>query len=228
MPNLLKLQSDIGYTFTNKALLQAALTHASFSASNNQRMEYLGDALLGFVISDLLYKKHFDRGEGDLTRLRAHLVCKKTLGGMAKKLELFKYIRLGKSFNRTDRLTENMHADTFEALIAAVYLDGGYGVALRVVEACYITFYAPDYDVLVQKDSKTGLQEFCQKNQYALPKYTVTEQNDAGRKRFFVEVTLEELRLNAHAYAVTKREAQRLAAGELICQLEKKGLLDHE
>ena len=223
MADLDRLQADIGHHFSMIALLETAVTHASFSAHNNQRLEYLGDALLGFVISDLLFQKHPLVSEGALTRLRAHLVCKKTLVVIAKKIQLDRYFLVGKSINGNQQSADGMLADGFEAIVAAVYLDAGHAAVARMVAHCYRQFFAEDFLALVQKDAKTNLQEFCQKHQYALPEYTVVEQADA-KTRFAVSVSIERLQLQAYAEAASKREAQQRAAGNILDQLQTKGL----
>lgn len=224
MSNIEALQESIGYVFKKPMMLKKALTHPSYSTDNNQRMEYLGDALLNFVVSQLLYQKHFASGEGVLTRLRAHLVCKRTLATLARNMKLSLYMQVGKSFDRKD-FTDGMYADVFEAVLAAVYLDGGYIAAESVCEFCYENFLSKNYADLVQKDPKTTLQEFCQKHQYALPIYSICETKEANKPRFLIEASINSLCIQASAHAGTKREGQQMAAEHIIFQLQQKGML---
>ena len=223
MPDLSQLQSTMGYTFKRVFLLETAMTHASYSVHNNQRMEYLGDALLGFVVSELLFKQHAAASEGLLTRLRAHLVCKKSLVHLAKSLEFSRFLKVGKSLDAVDEPTDSMLADAFEAVVAAIYLDADQATVIQFVEGCYQRFMGKDYAALVQKDPKSQLQEFCQKHQYALPHYQVSEDAQADQ-RFAVDVSIQGLALRATSRAVSKREAQRMAAAQLLDQLQQKGL----
>ena len=224
MSHVSQLQKSMGYFFQKDCLLKTALTHPSYCTDNNQRMEYLGDSLLNFIVSQLLYRKHSSLNEGVLTRLRAHLVCRNTLAKVARNMKIDRVMNVGKSFDQKD-FSDGMFADAFEAVLAAIYLDGGYESAEKVCLFCYENFLSKNYADVVQKDPKTTLQEFCQKNQYPLPVYTVSENGDKDKSRFFVKAQVSPLNIQSTAFARTKREGQRLAAEHIIFQLEQKGML---
>ena len=219
---LTELEQKLAYQFNDRSLLEEAVTHPSFSKKNNQRLEFLGDALLGCIISALLFEKHQRADEGELTRLRAHLVQKRTLSKLAKSMDLSHFLVVGSSFSSAETLSDSVHADAFEALVAAVFADGGFDRAVDFVASCYDRYHDQGLDVCVSKDPKTALQEFCQKNRYALPDYrqsAVSQQSEG----FHICVEISELSLSAQSYALTKRQAQSIAAEKLLEQLLKRG-----
>ena len=219
------LQKDIGYHFNDLQLLNRALTHASLEKPHNQRLEYLGDALLGLVISDCLYSHHVNLSEGILTRQRAFLVSKATLLNMANRLKLHVYVRVGGSIG--DTIPDSILADTVEALFAAIYLDSGLARAKQVVVHCYETYVDRDFLEVVAKDSKTLLQEFCQKHGYALPFYEYVKSPVPPSKQFTVRLTISDLALAVESQATSKRQAEKTAAAQLLKQLEEEGRGDY-
>lgn len=227
MIDLAVLEKSMHYVFSKRSLLRTALTHPSYATPHNQRMEYLGDSLLNFIISQVLYTKHASSSEGVLTRLRANLVCKRTLAVMARNMQLNDYMLVGKSFDQCD-FTDGMYADVFEAIVAALYLDGGYAAAEKTVVFCYENFLSKDYADFVQKDPKTTLQEFCQKHHYALPDYHVQEVKADPAHRFHVKASVAAIGLESIAHAATKREGQQRAAQGIVSQLQQKGILEYD
>ena len=219
------LQKDIGYHFSDMQLLERALTHASLSKTHNQRLEYLGDALLGLVISDCLYSHHVNLSEGILTRQRAFLVSKATLLNLANRLKLHLYVRVGGSIGGT--IPDSILADTVEAVFAAIYLDAGLTRAKQAVMYCYETYVGRDFLDVVAKDSKTLLQEFCQKHGYALPFYEYVQSPVPPSKQFTVRLTISDLTLAVESQATSKRQAEKMAAAQLLKQLEETGTGDY-
>lgn len=228
MPTLTELQRLIACTFHDAALLQQALTHKSYSNENklsyhNERLEFLGDAVLNLVVSEHLMKTCPDISEGDLSRLRAAVVSEPALASVARKLGLGEYILLGKGEEQTGgRDRGSLLSDCMEALIASVYLDGGQGPATALVmrlfgdmmEKTCASGGAPDY--------KTELQELCQERLRLLPQYRVlSETGPDHRKQFEVELTINGRTLGRGA-GRSKKEAEQKAAKEALGKLQKE------
>ena len=158
-----QLYRELGYQFSEESLLKQALTHRSAANLNNERLEFLGDAILGFIVADELYRTFPDANEGQLSRLRARLVKKETLAAIARKLDLGNYLNLGAGELRTGgHARDSILADSLEALFAAVYLDSGYQSARDIVLNLYqkrIEELSPEAQ---GKDPKTRLQEYLQ------------------------------------------------------------------
>ncbi len=209
------IQKKIGYSFKDKDLLTEALTHSSYanesgSSSHNERIEYLGDAVLELTVSDLLYNKYKDLDEGQLTRIRSQIVCEKKLYEWALSVGLRESIRLGKSLIKKGP-TSAIAADAAESLFGAVFLDGGYSAALTLAKA-YLHFHggelSPD-----RQDSKTMLQETLQAMGRGVPYYWTVERTGPDHSlRFKVEVTIGD-ELLAEAWGNTIKEAEFEAAG---------------
>jgi ribonuclease-3 len=195
MPTSAKqFEKVIGYRFDSEALLDQALTHRSAVGLNNERLEFLGDSVLGLFVAAALFRRFPDSDEGSMTRCRAKLVRQETLATIARKIDLGRFIVLGEGAVRSggaDR--SSILSDVIEALIGAVYLDGGLDSANSVVE-CLL---ADEWDAIdpsfLLKDPKTELQELLQKFGRPLPIYLVTETRGAPHKReFVVECALHE------------------------------------
>lgn len=190
-----ELQEKLGYTFKNEALLERALTHSSYAnehhltTGDNERLEFLGDSVLGFITAEHLFKNHRQSQEGDLTRLRAYAVCEKSLFAYAKELGLGEKLRLGKGEEHTGgRERPSVLSDAFEAVIAAIYLDSGMEEAQKFV----LRFVAPYVEQKPSfRDYKTMLQEVVQKNQGERLDYVLTAESGPDHdKHFCVEVHL--------------------------------------
>ncbi|MEK9941616.1 MAG: ribonuclease III [Gammaproteobacteria bacterium] len=170
------LQSALGYRFKDKSLLEAALRHRSLGARHNERLEFLGDSVIGLIVSDALFKADPDASEGRLTRLRARLVRKTTLADVAREIGLGDALVLGPSAGRSggsDR--ESILADGLEAVIAAVYLDADLVTTEPVVRRLLNARMEDALEEGISKDPKTTLQEQLQSGGYALPTYAVTD-----------------------------------------------------
>lgn len=218
------LEEKLGYTFRDAKLLEHALTHSSYAnehresgLSSNERLEFLGDAVLGLVAADHLYRARPDLPEGDLTRIRAALVCEESLVEVARKLELGRYLRLGKgedSGGGRDR--PSILADAMEAVLAAVYLDGGIVEARKLVRSLILD----GGEVPVNgRDYKTALQELVQRESGQMLTYRLTgEQGPDHAKIFSVEVELNGLPIGSGS-GRSKKEAEQAAAKAAIEKL---------
>ena len=221
MKNIEEFEHIIGYTFKNKELLQHALSHSSYAnerkraGGSNERLEFLGDSVLSIVVSDFLYK-NLNVPEGDLTKLRASLVCEKSLHVFAQRIRLGDFLLLGKGEENTGgRERPSILADAFEAVIAAIYLDGGMAPAAK-----HILRFMPE-DIMVSKkpvfdDFKTLLQEIVQKNPEEKVEYVlIGEEGPDHNKRFVVEVCLNS-QVIGRGKGKSKKEAEQLAAKEAL------------
>lgn len=214
------LQNNIGYHFKNTALLSRALTHSSYaneynlSAGDNERLEFLGDSVLGFITAEYLFSNHRDFPEGELTKLRAYAVCEKSLFAYAQEIELGRYLKLGKGEERTGgRERPSVLSDAFEAVIAAIYLDGGMDEAKKFV----LRFVVPYVEAKPTfKDYKTALQEVVQQNHgEALEYVLVSESGPDHNKRFEIEVHLNSNVLG-RGVGGSKKKAEQNAAKEAL------------
>ena len=217
-PALSDLQTRLGYTFGQAALLQQALTHRSFSADHNERLEFLGDSVLNLAVSHMLYAQLSTLPEGDLSRVRANLVKQDTLHQLAKTLQLPAVMRLGEGEMRSGGQSRpSILADALEAIIGAVYLDGGYADAQALVAGLFAKVdIKPDMQA-VGKDPKTELQEWLQGRKLGLPKYTVVGTSGAAhRQQFEVSCEVTELRQTQQGSGASRRAAEQAAAAALL------------
>ena len=217
------LEKRLNYTFENKELLERALYHSSYANEHrggfgsNERLEFLGDAVLGMVTADYLFHRHPDLPEGDLTRIRAALVCEQSLHEVAQRLGLGEYIKLGHGEELGGgRKRPSILADATEALLGAIYLDGG----IEPARAFVLRFIPHKVDVAIAggafKDYKTMLQEIVQKNKQETLEYRLAGQSGPDHdKRFTME-----LLLNSNVFASgtgrSKKEAEQLAAKKAL------------
>jgi len=222
------LQERIGYSFRDPALLERAMTHRSFSnehrelrSPNNERLEFLGDTVLGFVIGDLIYGVFPNLQEGALSKIKAHLVSATTLAAKGRELNLGRYLRMGAGEARSGGSEKlSLLADAFEAVVAAVYLDGG----LPAAEAFVRRIFTPDIagiDVgdLSFHDYKTALQETAQSLGLPLPEYRVVDEYGPDHEKCFVVEVFWDGESFAYGKGSSKREAQRKAAKEALKKL---------
>ena len=215
---LSELQIRLGYAFQQAGLLQQALTHRSFSADHNERLEFLGDSVLNLSVSHLLYAQLSSLPEGDLSRIRANLVKQDTLHQLAKTLELPAVMRLGEGEMRSGGQNRpSILADALEAIIGAVYLDGGYSAAQALVARLFDKLdINPDMQA-VGKDPKTELQEWLQGRKLSLPKSTVIGTSGAAhRQQFEVSCEVTELRQTQQGSGASRRAAEQAAAAALL------------
>lgn len=215
------LEKSIGYSFQDKKLLNTALTHSSYAneikkgCKSNERLEFLGDAVLSIVVSDYLFNR-FHMAEGDLSKLRAALVCEKSLCKLAAGIGLGDYLLLGKGEEQMGgRSRSSILADAFEALIAAIYQDGGLEAARGFILPFITEALDNDRD-LSFKDYKTLLQEIVQKNPQELLTYVLVEESGPDHdKQFHVEVHLNS-NVIGRGIGRSKKNAEQLAAKEAL------------
>lgn len=219
---LARLQRRLGYSFADNSLLQQALTHSSHSSNHYERLEFLGDSLLGAGISMLLYAAYPDENEGALSRLRTRLVRGETLAEVARELALGDCLRLGLGERKSGgRLRSSILADSFEALLAAVYLDGGIEAVLQVIEHLFQARLAslPAADSL--KDAKTRLQELLQASGLGLPQYQLLDESGPDhQRRFTVSCSLPGDQRDWQAQASSRRRAEQKAATAALKALQ--------
>lgn len=217
-----ELEQKIGYTFKNKTYIETALTHSSYAnevkngVKCNERLEFLGDSVLSIVVSDYIFKNCPNFPEGDLTKLRASLVCEKSLCRFAKKLGLGNYLKLSHGErNLKGNERPSILADAFEAVIAAIYLDGGMNEARKFI----MSYVKPELDnprPLTFKDYKTTLQEIVQQNPEERVEYVlVGESGPDHDKHFTVEVKLNS-NVIGKGGGRSKKEAEQQAAREAL------------
>lgn len=208
------LARRIGYDFKSESLLTQALTHRSFSAVNNERLEFLGDSVLNCVVANLLYQRFPKLPEGDLSRLRAHLVKEATLSGIASGLALGDHIQLGEGELKSGGWRRpSILADAMEAIIGAVFLDAGFPEAEGVVGRLYAPLLENLDPKSIGKDPKTLLQEYLQGRKLALPEYLlVATEGEAHCQTFRVECRIPALKVSAQGEGGSRRIAEQQAA----------------
>lgn len=218
----------LGYRFSDPQTLQLALSHRSVSATrNNERLEFLGDSILNFIVGHFLFEQYPKEKEGQLSRLRASLVKEPTLASVARDLSLGDYLLLGPGELKSGGYRrDSILADALEAILAAVYLDSGKDIEV-CRERIHVWFGERLKDIAPAeslKDSKTRLQELLQSRRLALPVYTVTAvEGDAHNQRFFVECQVPVLGELTQGAGNSRREAEQEAAAAALRLLESVG-----
>ena len=208
------LTQRLGYQFNKQALLIQALTHRSFSANNNERLEFLGDGALNFIIANQLYSRFKQLSEGDLSRLRAALVKESTLAEIAISLNLGELLMLGEGeiksagYKRPSTLS-----DALEAVVGAIYIDGGYEAAQKVVVDLFQTKLLEIDPKVIDKDAKSQLQEYLQGKKIDLPDYTVVLiKGEAHAQTFKVQCSIEKLKIETIGEGNSRRIAEQRSA----------------
>jgi len=217
-----RIEQGLGHVFSSRALFSQALTHRSFSATHNERLEFLGDAVLDCIASDLLCERFPDLPEGVLSRLRANLVKQDTLADMAGELDLGAALRLGEGEVKTGgRSRPSILADALEALIGAIFLEAGYGAARQSVALLFgnrLTGLDPDADA---RDPKTALQEWLQARHKALPVYEISAVTGAAHAQAFrARCRVESLGIATEGEGSNRRNAEQAAASRALEQLQ--------
>ncbi len=215
---LLALQQRLGYRFTQPELLRRALTHRSFGADHNERLEFLGDAVLSLGVSGLLYDRHGGSDEGDLTRVRAHLVREDSLHRVALSLALPEVLRLSEGEVRGGGAQRpSILADALEALIGAVFIDGGYEPAQTLVQRLFGEVIQATEAESWSKDAKTELQEWLQARRVPVPVYRiVATRGQAHAQTFEVECSVPTLGLAEQGEGRSRRTAEQEAARRML------------
>lgn len=218
------LYQQLNYHPNNHSLFEQAVTHRSFSRDHNERLEFLGDAVLDLVIGEALYHQWSDRREGELSRYRAELVNGSYLANKARHLKLNQVIRLGSGERKTGGAErESIMAGTFEAIFGAIYLDAGYEVAKNIL----LSLFAEDIQHIGQrannKDAKTRLQEWVQANKKGLPVYTLLRTCGQDHQQIFtMQCEITGLALKTVQEGSSKKMAEQLAAENMLSLLEQR------
>lgn len=220
---LLALQRRLQHVFSDPSLLTRALTHRSFSADHNERLEFLGDSVLNLAVADLLFEKLRHLPEGDLSRVRANLVKQDTLHQLSVELGLPGVLRLGEGEVRSGgKKRPSILADALEAVIGAVYLDGGYAVAQSLVRRLFQAVEINPTMAAIGKDAKTELQEWLQGRKMRLPLYRVVGTLGAAHQQSFdVECEITELNLSERGIGGSRRAGEQAAAAAMLQVLRR-------
>lgn len=212
------LEKNIGYTFKDKSLLENALTHKSFllkgkGLKNNERLEFLGDSVLGFAVAQYLYKNYPQLPEGELTKIRSTVVCEESLFKVALRIELGKYIHIGKGEETTGgRERPSILSDALEAVFAAIYLDSDISLVTNLITGLLkedIEKAVKDHDV---RDYKTLFQELVQKDGAKAPEYEIIKEEGPDHAKIFTAVVKLEGKIVGEGVGKTKKEAEKQAA----------------
>jgi ribonuclease-3 len=216
------LSQQLGHEFAQPQLLQRALTHRSYSAAHNERLEFLGDSVLNCVIAKYLYDAYPDMPEGDLSRLRSNLVNQQTLVVLAQQLDLGDRLLLGEGERKSaGHRRPSILADALEALFGAILLDAGFAEAEKAVLTLYVPFLAQTDLKTLGKDAKTLLQEYLQGRKLALPKYSVNEiKGEAHAQTFVVSCEIPQLSMKTQGEGASRRIAEQLAAERAYQQIK--------
>lgn len=225
-----RINQQLGYCFQDKSLIELALTHKSYANElsleneyGNERLEFMGDAVLGTVISHIIMKKHPDYSEGELSKLRAAVVNKEALAGILKQLDLGRHILLGKGEEEcSGHEKASILANVYEAIIAAVYFDGGYEPVFKMIQTHFKDVLATvEKNGILLNDYKSQLQEYCQKHLNTLPKYIVeNEEGPDHIKIFESSVYIRDVRYESGT-GRNKKSAEQKAAQKTLTRLLK-------
>lgn len=218
-----ELSQALGYQFQDTTLLDSALRHRSVKGDNNERLEFVGDSIVNFVIAEALYRQFPNAREGKLSRLRANLVNGECLAELATQLDLGKYLRLGPGEMKSGgHRRRSILADAMEAVIAAIYFDAG----LEKCQECILRWYADNLENAskrkVIKDAKTRLQEYLQAHRYNLPRYAIEAiQGDAHNQKFIVNCLVEGIEHTSQGEGTSRRRAEQDAAEKFLKHIEQ-------
>jgi ribonuclease-3 len=217
------LEKLLGHEFSDRALLQQALTHRSAGSRNNERLEFLGDAVLGGVIADELYRRYPKASEGKLSRLRSRLVRRESLTDIAHTLDVGQYLILGAGERRSGgHHRDSILSDAVESLLGAVYLESGFDVCKACILALFEAKLVSLSEVAFLKDAKTRLQEYLQSRQKALPEYAVTTVSGEAHAQFFkVTCSVNDAEVTpTSGEGGSRRQAEQQAAKRMLAQLQ--------
>lgn len=223
-----ELEERLQYRFHQPELLAEALSHSSYAnehrsahLNSNERLEFLGDSVLGFVTAEFLFRQHPDLPEGDLTRIRAALVCEQSLYEVAKKLGLGEFLRLGRGEEAGGgRERTSILADATEAVIAAVYLDGGIQAASDLIHRCLLDAEREEVVEERRRDYKTALQELVQRHADQVLSYRMADERGPDHDKTFVAEVLLNGVVAGSGTGHSKKEAEQLAAKAALGKLE--------
>jgi ribonuclease-3 len=216
------LERRIGHRFQDPALLAQALTHRAYGSPNYERLEFLGDSVLGCAITELLFREHPELPEGKLSRIRAGLIREESLARIARELGIAEFLRLDESTAKNKGAERpSILADSLEAVYGAVFLDQGYGAARDVIRRTFGTALSQLDPSAEAKDPKTRLQEYLHAKRRAAPQYRVVSTSGAKQDLVFeVECAVGELNLLASGSGSSRQRAEQQAAANLLKQIE--------
>lgn len=219
-----RLQARLGHVFADPRLLQEALTHRSFGQPNNERFEFLGDSILNCVSAITLFERFGELREGELSRVRASLVCQDALHRIALELELGECLRLGEGELKSGGSRRpSILADALEAVFAAVFLDAGFGAAQGVIDRLYQPLLAEVDPCKPSKDAKTALQEWLQARRMPVPTYTMVQAlGEAHAQEFEVACEIPKLGVRTLARGPSRRIAEQQSAELALAAVRKK------
>lgn len=225
VPEYSRFYNILGYNFKDYTLLIRALTHRSKTKKNYERLEFLGDSVLSFVIAEVLYKQFTDLAEGKLSQLRSKLVKGTTLAQLASSLKMDEYIILGAS-EQGGHKREKILEDVFEAVIGAIYLDSDFATVKKVILKWYQPIISSiNLDTIKVKDSKSKLQEILLQNALSLPEYSIeTIDGKDHEQQFTVVAVSKDLNLRVKAQGTSRKKAEQKAAEKMIEMLSQQGL----
>ena len=222
--DIIKLQEALNYQFSDRSLVDLALTHRSANTINNERLEFLGDSLLGYIVADILFENYPEASEGELSRMRSTLVNKITLADIARELKLGKFVQLGSGEIKSggnDR--DSILADAVEALIAAIYLDANIHDCRKVVSRWLERRLGKSSTTGRLRDAKTQLQELMQASGFGLPEYNVVKiEGEAHQQIFHVECRVDGVTEVQTSSGTSKRNAEQGAAQDMLKQLKSR------
>lgn len=219
-----RLERALGHQFREPSLLRQALTHRSFGQPNNERLEFLGDGILNCVVAMALFDRFAGLREGEMSRLRASLVCQDALHRIATQLELGDFLRLGEGEMKSGGFRRpSILADALEAIFAGVYLDQGFPAAKAVIDRLYVDAIEAIDPTVAAKDPKTALQELLQGRKLALPTYTTVKvRGEAHAQEFEVMCEVNALNVRTTGHGSSRRAAEQQSAELALAQLRKQ------
>ena len=223
-----RCQELIDYTFEDQDVLSLALTHASVASTrleSNERMEFLGDAVLGLVVCQELYQQYDMLLEGQMTKIKSSVVSRRTCAVIAEDMGISELLFLGKGMPGPDRLPESVAAAVLEAIIGAVYLDGGLAPARRFVLNCVRPFIAESLATEHQENYKSMLQQHSQRRWGSTPDYQLLDEKGPDHSKCFEVAVSISGRLFTSAWGMSKKDAEQEAARRALCEL---GLMDED
>lgn len=223
-----QLIKALGYNFKNNALLEQALTHRSVGARNNERLEFLGDSIVNFIITTELFARFEGASEGQLTRMRAQLVCADMLTVIAKELNLGQYIILGSGERRSGgHQRASILSDALESIIGAIFLDSG--LDFKVVQTTVLVWFADKFNIFAgdsqhgNKDAKTVLQELLQAQKLSLPEYEVIRvEGEQHEQKFYVQCKIALLADPEFGEGDSRRKAEQMAAEKILGKINDR------
>lgn len=219
-----RLERALGHHFRDSSLLRQALTHRSFGQPNNERLEFLGDGILNCVVAMALFDRFAGLREGEMSRLRASLVCQDALHRIATQLQLGDYLRLGEGEMKSGGFRRpSILADALEAVFAGVFLDQGFPAAKAVIDRLYAAAIEAIDPSVAAKDPKTALQELLQGSRLPLPTYTTVKvRGEAHAQEFEVMCEVHPLNVRATGRGPSRRAAEQQSAELALAQLRKQ------